>query len=123
VSRSYLSLVPFEEGSASYQTLKMHARSDDTYLAAPDSQSNISCLTCHRAHASGFDAATRFRVGNSFITVGDGTGNAVWPDPVLNPAEAQGRTAAETRQAYYGRLPTTFAPFQTSLCNKCHVKD
>jgi hypothetical protein len=30
---------------------------------------------------------------------------------------------AETQQSYYGRLATQFAPFQRTLCNKCHVKD
>ncbi len=122
-TRSYLSLVPFEEGTSSYSTLKMHARSDDSYLAGPDAQSNVSCISCHRAHASGFDAGTRFRVGNSFITVSNGSGIPIWPDPATSPAEAQGRTAAETQRAYYGRLASTFAPFQSSLCNKCHVKD
>jgi hypothetical protein len=120
---SYLSLVPFEEGTADYGTLKSHARSDDLYLAGPDTASNVSCITCHRAHASGFDGILRFRPGNSFITVIDSLGAAVWPDPLVAPAEAQGRTAAETQQAYYGRPASKFSPFQATLCNKCHVKD
>jgi hypothetical protein len=122
-TKAYLSLVPFEEGTSNYATLKSHARSDDAYQHGPDSQSNVSCLTCHRAHASGFDAILRYRAGNAFITVSDAAGAAVWPDPVTAPAEAQGRSAAETQQAYYGRNASTFAPFQASLCNKCHVKD
>ena len=65
----------------------------------------------------------RYGVGNTFITVSDATGNPIWPDPTIAPAEAQGRTAAETQQAYYGRNASTFAPFQATLCNKCHVKD
>ncbi len=36
-TRAYLSLVPFEEGTADYATLKAHARIDDTYLNGPDS--------------------------------------------------------------------------------------
>jgi hypothetical protein len=36
---------------------------------------------------------------------------------------AQGRTEEETRKIYYDRQPTSFAVFQRSLCNKCHVKD
>jgi cytochrome c553 len=123
VTRSYLSLVPFEEGTGNYAVLKSHARSDDTYLNGPDSQSTTSCITCHRAHASGFDSILRFRAGNAFITVGDGAGNPVWPDPQVAPAEAQGRTAAETQQSYYGRPAIKFAAFQAPLCNKCHVKD
>jgi hypothetical protein len=36
----------------------------------------------------------------------------------------RGRTQAEIQQAYYDRLATpTFATYQRSLCNKCHVKD
>ncbi len=122
-TKSYLSLVPFEEGTGNYATLKSHARSDDTWLNGPDAASNTSCITCHRAHASGFDSILRFRVGNEFITVSDGAGGAMWPDPISAPAEAQGRTAAEAQQAYYGRPASKFSPFQASLCNKCHVKD
>jgi len=123
VTRAFLSLVPFEEGTGNYATLRSHARSDDSFLNGPDSQSNINCLSCHRAHASGFDGILRYRTGNAFITIGDGAGNALWPDPGIAPAEAQGRTAAETQQSYYGRQASTFAPFQSTLCNKCHVKD
>jgi hypothetical protein len=122
-TRSYLSLVPFEEGTGNYATLKAHARSDDTYLGGPDSQSSTSCISCHRAHASGFDSILRYRFGNSFITVSDAGGSAIWPDPLIAPAEAQGRSAAETQQSYYGRPASRFSPFQASLCNKCHVKD
>jgi hypothetical protein len=122
-SQSYLSLVPFEEGHADYRRLKDHARSDDTYLWGPDSGSTVSCLTCHRAHASGFDAGLRFRARGDFITVGDSTTGARWPDPVAEPALAEGRTQAETRAAYYDRPATVFSPFQRLLCNKCHVKD
>ena len=122
-TRAYWSLVPFEEGSANYATLRSHARVDDTSLGGPDSNSTVSCLTCHRAHASGFDGSLRFRAGNNFITVPDAGGSPVWPDPALAPAEAQGRTAVETQQAYYGRPASQFAPYQAPLCNKCHVKD
>ncbi len=119
---SYWSLVPFEEGTPTVPTLASHARTDDTFLQGPDATSNVSCLTCHRAHASGFDAGARFRTTNQFvITVAGAGGAAVWPDPVLNPDEAQGRTPEETQQSYYGRLATTYGPNQRRLCNKCHV--
>lgn len=122
-TKAYLSLVPFEEGTNNYATLKSHARTDDTFLNGPDGQSTVSCITCHRAHASGFDSILRYRVGNSFITVSDSGGNPIWPDPIVAPAEAQGRSAAETQQSYYGRPANRFSAFQASLCNKCHVKD
>ena len=122
-TRAYWSLVPFEEGANStYVSLLLHARSDDTFLNGPDTNSTVSCMTCHRAHASGFDSMTRFRVGNDFITVGNGS-TVVWPDPASNPAQAQGRSAAETQRSYYDRPATLYAPYQAQLCNKCHVKD
>ena len=124
-TKAYLSLVPFEEGSSSYSTLKMHARVDDAYLNGPDTNSNVSCLTCHRAHASGFDASARYRVSYDTVTmtVPDPNGTAMWPDPAINVAEAAGRSQAETQQSYYGRAATTFAARQYDLCNKCHAKN
>jgi cytochrome c553 len=122
-TKGYWSLVPFEEGTSDYATLKAHARIDDAYLSGPDVNANPSCLTCHRAHASGFDSVTRFRVGNDFITVSSGGGVAQWPSPSAFPAQAQGREVVETQQSYYGRPATVFAPYQRVLCNKCHVKD
>ncbi len=126
---SYLNLVPFEEGTtghalATYTTLKAHALNTDAYLQGPDgTNANVACVSCHRAHASGFDSMLRFGVGNEFITVADASGNAIWPDITANPAQAQGRTAAETQASYYDRAATKFAPYQRDLCNKCHAKD
>ena len=122
-SRAYLSLVPFEEGRYDYPTLKSHARSDDSYLQGPDSVSTVSCITCHRAHASGFDSILRYRAKGDFITVGSSASGARWPDPNTEPAVAEGRTPAETQASYYGRPASTFTPFQRLLCNKCHAKD
>ena len=122
-SQSYLSLVPFEEGRQDYPTLKSHARSDDGYLFGPDSLSTVSCLTCHRAHASGFDSILRYRAKGDFITVGSATSGARWPDPGAEPAIAEGRSVAETQASYYDRPASAFTPFQRLLCNKCHAKD
>ena len=66
---------------------------------------------------------TRYRVGNDFITVSGGAGGSQWPSPSAFPAQAQGREVVETQQSYYGRPATAFAPYQRTLCNKCHVKD
>jgi len=122
-ARSYLSLVPFEEGTADYALLKAHARNDDSFLEGPSVYSNVSCLSCHRSHASGFDSKTRYGHGSEFMTLGDGAGVPSWPDPATSPAIAQGRTPEEIQQAYYGRAPTVFAPYQRDLCDKCHLKD
>ena len=65
---SYLSLVPFEEGTADYAALKTHAKSDDSWLAGPDTYgSQVMCLTCHRAHASGWDGIMRWNAETNFI--------------------------------------------------------
>ncbi len=120
---SYSSLVPFEEGTTSRAALAPHARSDGSAGMGPQTGlENVSCLTCHRAHASGWDHATRWNQNSEFIAVAgqwpglDATGLAA------TPALAQGRTVAETRGAMYERDPNAYAAFQNSPCNKCHAK-
>jgi predicted CXXCH cytochrome family protein len=123
VSSAYLSLAPFEEGSGNYTSLKTRALNTDALLGGADANSNVACVSCHRAHASGFDHMLRYDYGNEFMTVADAAGAAAYPDPVANPGQAQGRTVAERTAAYYGRAATKFAPYQRVLCNKCHAKD
>jgi hypothetical protein len=110
----YLSLVPFEEGTSDYTVLKSHANTDDSWLAGPDrTNAQVMCLSCHRAHASGWDGIMRWNTKSDFITY-----NGSY---IGNPDYAQGRTEAETQQAYYGRPASKFAFNQDSLCNKCHI--
>jgi predicted CXXCH cytochrome family protein len=114
-SASYLSLVPFEEGTTVYGALKINARSDDSLLTGPDgTTSQVACLTCHRAHASGWDNATRWNTKTDFIVFGG------YYAPAANPEYAQGRTEAEAMRAYYDRPASIFASNQDTLCNKCH---
>ncbi len=119
-SASYTSLVPFEEGIEDKAVLAQRARSDGSFGSGPDSRSNVMCLTCHRAHASGWDHMARWNMAATFIVhkgVYPGINNGA-------PAEyAQGRTVAETQKAYYDRPSTRFAAYQRGLCNKCHVRD
>jgi len=128
-AKSYLSLVPFEEGVAdhtttSYTRLKGNAVSNDSQPNGPNAaNANVSCMSCHRAHASGWDSIMRFPVGNEFMTVADGTGTPIYPDPTANPAQAMGRTTAEFQKALYEHPATNFAAYQRALCNKCHAKD
>ena len=68
------------------------------------------CLSCHRAHASGFAGMTRWNVDDTFITNGSAF------------VDTQGRGAL-LQAAYYGRAAGNFGAFQRSLCNKCHGKD
>jgi cytochrome c553 len=117
---SYLSLVPFQTGdSADMITL----RDAVTTTAGPITGDKVMCLSCHRAHASGWNGITRFPLGVTFMTVDEGTGNPVYPSPALNPIEAMGRSTAEYQVALYDRPATRWSTYQRVLCNKCHVQE
>jgi predicted CXXCH cytochrome family protein len=121
LSTSYLSLVPFVENTADYLTLAAHAKSDDSMLRGPGSGDLVSCLTCHRAHASGWEHALRWNDKATFLTY-----NGAWPGIDTTPGVpqyARGRTSAETQAAYYDRPWSVFATYQRTLCNKCHARD
>jgi len=114
---SFLSLVPFEEGTADYATLKSHAKSDDSYLLGPDAvSSQVMCLTCHRAHASAWDKATRWNARSDYLV---NNGFFSQESQQYQPY-GQGRTEAEAQQAYYGMQAARFALNQDTLCHKCH---
>lgn len=120
-ANSYLTLVPFAETTANYATLAAHAKSDGSYLQGPSGSSRINCLSCHRAHAGGWEHALRWNGESTFLVYG-----GAWPGTDTTPdlpEFARGRTAVETRAAYYDRPSTAFAGYQRSLCNKCHAKD
>jgi hypothetical protein len=123
VASSYTSIVPYEEGVTDRSVLAPLARSDGSARPGPGTGlENVMCLSCHRAHASGWDYALRWNMRSEFVVAGgewpgiDATGDAA------NPIFAQGRMQAETRGAMYDRNPVTYASFQKSLCNKCHAK-
>jgi hypothetical protein len=117
---AYTSLVPFEMRTTDYALLKRVANSNGSMRTGPAGNANVMCLTCHRAHASAWDKITRWNMTVEFIVY-----NGVYPGTDNGtPAEfAQGRLAAETQKAFYDRPATNFAPFQRSLCNKCHAQD
>ncbi len=119
---SYLSIVLYEENSVDYTALKALAATSGTFpLAGPLSNAQVMCLTCHRAHASGWPQMTRWNNNAAFITY-----NGLWPGTDTTPTVpeiAMGRISAETQAAHYDRPASTFATFQRSLCNKCHVQD
>ncbi len=110
---SYLSLVPFAQGAAnsSFANLKANAKNDDSALGGPVSTDQVTCLSCHRAHASGFYSMLRWNNDTEFIV-----SNGVY-------GTGMGRTEAEWKAAYYDRDPAKFATYQRGLCNKCHAKD
>jgi hypothetical protein len=120
---SYWSLVPYEEGTTDTVTLVARARSDGSAVDGPlTGAENVMCLSCHRAHASGWEHGMRWNQETEFVVAG-----GQWPGidaagSAANPLVAQGRMVADTRAAMYDREPSTFGTFQNSLCNKCHGK-
>jgi predicted CXXCH cytochrome family protein len=103
---SYTALVPFERNTADKSLL------DPTDTSGPASNSQVMCLTCHRAHASAFTNITRWDMEHELLAES-------WPN--AGNLTAMGAIADS---AYYGRdIETDFGEFQRSLCNKCHVKD
>jgi hypothetical protein len=122
----YTSLVPFENAGkiaytngysgniADITTLQTAVQTNDTVnIFKANGQSNVMCLSCHRAHASGFASMVRWNNDDTFVT------NASTTDFV----DSQNRGNATLQAGYYGRLPSDFGVFQRSLCNKCHGKD
>lgn len=127
---SYLSLVPYEEGpNLKRSDLKGRAGKSSATYAGPVATDNpqVMCLSCHRAHASGFPFMERFGVDAEMMTTLDGAGAVSYfatdaVAPANSAAKAMGRTKAQWTAAYYGRSATAFGGFQRALCNKCHAK-
>ena len=125
---SFTSLVPVIYNTDVYDGatgLKAKAGSASPTYAGPDgSGDRVDCLSCHRAHASGWEFGLRWNPEYEFLTdpsgnyynwAGGGTGQ--------NGFGSRGRTTAEVEDSYYDRPATVFAKSQRQLCNKCHVKD
>jgi hypothetical protein len=117
----FSSLVPFIENTGDYAALATNAVNNDSKLTGPSTSDKVSCLSCHRAHASGWPHALRFNVEGEFMVY-----NSLYPGTDTTPTVPQfhlGRTSAETQAAYYDRPVTQFASYQRVLCNKCHAWD
>ena len=109
---SYLSLVPFVQNSNDYDALKANASNTQPTSAGPGSSDQVSCISCHRTHASPFPSMLRWGMDNEFM-VSNGK----------YQIESRGRLPAEAVAAYYGRPVGNFATYQRVLCNKCHAQD
>jgi len=129
-TNEYTSLVPFETGSQDLVALAAVATntaalgSAGTGILVASTTSNVMCLSCHRAHATGFDSAVRWNPSAEFLTFdvypgSDQTGEASYGSYAI------GRVAAVNQAAYYQRPIGAggIGEFQRSLCNKCHAKD
>lgn len=106
---SHLTLVPFETGMD--QTDRAALTSLVTSTAGPDATANVMCLSCHRAHASGFDSMVRWNHKANVMA-----SNGVY-------ASQTGLTDVQIVAAYQNKPASDFATTQRSLCNKCHAKD
>jgi hypothetical protein len=122
MANSYSSLVPFEIGSTNYAALKWIVTSTPT--KGPDNSDGmpqVTCLTCHRAHASGWDGAMRWNPTTEYIVY---NGRYSQEGEIYQPY-GQGRSESEASQAYY-QIPVSSFSNETSssqgpLCHKCHV--
>jgi hypothetical protein len=113
----YWTLVPYEEGATATEA-NLLADAGNVSSAASAQTGNVMCLSCHRAHASGFDSMARFDIGQSFVTDPTGAYAFTNANHEMSP-DTSGYYAA----AYYGIPASTFGPSQRTLCNKCHAKD
>lgn len=118
---AYTSLAPFQTGNSTDFTILSNIVNS---TAGPDSGDIVNCLSCHRAHASAWDGATRwfFNYSSSVLI----TVNGAYPgmNAVGQGAYgeyATGKTQAEYQQAMYDRPASKFATNQKTLCDKCHV--
>ncbi len=118
LSTAYSSLVPFEVGSSYYPTLKSIVTNTPT--KGPDTADGtpqVMCLSCHRAHASGWDSITRW---NTKVSQIEYLGKYAQEGQIYQPY-GQGRSEAEALQAYYQTPESIFDPNQQGLCYKCHA--
>jgi hypothetical protein len=120
-ANSYESLVPYEEANGVTYidgTLKTKAASNAATYAGPSTGAQAMCLSCHRAHATGFASMLRYDISNEFMTISDTTGTN---------ANAKYSTVTDINAwkvaAYNDKPATKWGVNQRVLCNKCHAKD
>jgi hypothetical protein len=116
---AYWSLVPFEVGTDNYTTLKRIVTT--TPAKGPDLSDGtpaVMCLSCHRAHASSWDAAMRWNKEADFDVYNGYYSQEGQPYQPYG----QGRTEGEALQGYY-QIPATrynASEPSASFCYKCH---
>jgi hypothetical protein len=106
-------------GTNDYARLKEAANSDGSNRTGPTVSANVMCLTCHRAHASGWNFMARWDMKSKYLVI-DGRYPGI--DSGIKEINT-GRTIEEMQKSYFGRAPSKFGESQNSLCNKCHTKD
>lgn len=100
---AYLQFVPFERGTSTMQLL------DPNSTQGPDLNSNVMCLSCHRAHASAFPNSGRWDFTASKL---------VDSHPAFGDV---GASPTDPYYSYYGRdIAAEFGSGQGQFCEKCH---
>jgi hypothetical protein len=117
---AYSSLVPFQsEDVTDIQQLL----ATTTSASGPTPNDKMTCLTCHRVHASGWDSITRWNMRGEFLTIGGSYPGIDSSSKGSTGEISTGKTSAEYKKALYDRDASKFASYQRSLCNKCHARD
>ena len=122
-TKAFSTLAPFEIGSGDYAALKAAAANGGAAMPAASATNNVSCLSCHRAHATGFESMLRFFYLNEFMTVADATNAAAYDSSTTENKINFGYNVAQQSRAYNDRPASAFGPYARSQCNKCHAKD
>jgi hypothetical protein len=123
-AKAFSTLAPFATDTNDRTVMKPQAvtgTAGNSNHAAAATTDNVTCLSCHRAHATAFESIVRWNNGHEeFLTIADGSGIAIY-----GSGNGQSMYYSDTQQqaAYYGRPATYFGPNARSYCNKCHAKD
>ena len=124
---AFSTLAPFEIGSDDYTQLKPFAVTAANLTAQnmqmANTTNNVACLSCPRAHATGFESSLRFFYLNEFMTVADSANAAIYDSSTTENKINYGYSQTQQQNAYNGRPATAFGPWARSQCNKCHAKD
>ncbi len=123
-AKAFSTLAPFATDTQDRTVMKPAATTGtagNSLHAAATTGDNVVCLSCHRAHATGFESMLRFNyAGGEFMTSADSANNAIYD--TTNGA-GTGLSQTQQQNAYYGRPATAFGPKARVYCNKCHAKD
>lgn len=104
IDSAYLQFVPFERSTTATELL------DPSSLRGPSTSAKLSCLSCHRAHASAFRSVGRWDFTAPLL---------VDSHPALGDS---GATASDVSNSYYGRnIAVEFGASQGQFCEKCHA--
>jgi len=109
-------LVPFERGVTDKTTTDTALSADP--VAGTDANSNVMCLTCHRAHASANPNMGRWDFETELLADSHALNSA---DVDLTTAKVYYKSG--TNGMVDNDIAGEYDAYQRSLCNKCHVQD